>query len=68
MQQKVAVFTEQAQTRKTIFPTLITTFGVKKNEHFTGRVQAEVTLSDLFTGVDATPGTGRPSVIDPAIN
>jgi uncharacterized protein len=45
---KVHVFTEQTQTRKTIFPTLITTFGVKKNEHFTGRVQAEVTLSDLF--------------------
>jgi hypothetical protein len=49
VQQKVAVFTGQTQTRKTIFPTLITTFGVKKNEHFTGRVQAEVTLSDLFT-------------------
>ncbi len=46
---KVHVFTEQTQTRKTIFPTLITTFGVKKNEHFTGRVQAEVTMSDLFT-------------------
>ena len=55
MQQKVAVFTEQTQTRKTIFPTLITTFGVKKNDYFTGRVQAEVTLGDLFTGVDATP-------------
>ncbi|MGE9311074.1 AAA family ATPase [Niabella sp. CJ426] len=49
LDKKVAVFTEQTQTRKTIFPTLITTFGVKKNEHFTGRVQAEVTLSDLFT-------------------
>ncbi|MCH5716442.1 hypothetical protein [Niabella hibiscisoli] len=48
MQQKVAVFTGQTQTRKAIFPTLITTFGVKKNEDFTGRVVAEVTMSDLF--------------------
>lgn len=49
LDKKVSVFTEQTKTRKTIFPTLITTFGVKKNEYCTGRVQAEVTLSDLFS-------------------
>lgn len=45
---KVRVFREQSKTKKTIFPTLITTYGVKKNDHYTGRVQAEVTMEDLF--------------------
>lgn len=45
---KLAVFREQTKTRKTIFPTLITTYGIKQNDHYTGRVQAEVTMEDLF--------------------
>ncbi|WP_460687029.1 AAA family ATPase [Niabella aquatica] len=45
---KITVFREQTQTRKTIFPTFITTYGVKKNDYYIGRVQAEVTMKDLF--------------------
>jgi uncharacterized protein len=46
---KVNVFRNETKTKKTVFPTLITTYGVKPNEHSIGRVQAEVLMSDLFT-------------------
>lgn len=45
---KVKVFKEQTATRKTILPTMITTYGVRKNEHYTGRILREVTMEDLF--------------------
>lgn len=45
---KVKVFKEQTATRKTIFPTMITTYGVRKNLHFTGRIMGEVGMDDLF--------------------
>lgn len=45
---KVNVFITETGTKKTIFPTLITTYGAKKNEHYLGRVQAEVLMEDLF--------------------
>lgn len=45
---KVNVFKDKTKTRKTIFPTLITTYGVKANEHSIGRVQAEIIMEDLF--------------------
>lgn len=45
---KITVFREQTQTRKTIFPTFITTYGVKKNDYYISRVQAEVVMNDLF--------------------
>jgi AAA+ ATPase superfamily predicted ATPase len=45
---KVRVFREQTATRKTIFPTLITTYGTRKNDHYTGRVQAEVVMENFF--------------------
>lgn len=34
--------------KKTIFPTLITTYGTKKNDYYPGRVMAEVVLESLF--------------------
>ena len=46
---KVNVFKDETKTKKTIFPTMITTYGVKSNEHSIGRVQAEVVMGDLFT-------------------
>lgn len=49
LDQKVKVFTEKAQPRKTIFPTMITTYGVKQNDYYTGRVQAEIKMEQLFT-------------------
>lgn len=45
---KTRVFREQTKTKKTIFPTLITTYGVKKNDYYPGRVQAELNMEDLF--------------------
>jgi len=39
---KVAVLKGQTKTRKTIFPTMITTYGELKNNHYSGLVQAEV--------------------------
>ena len=45
---KLNIFREQAKTKKTIFPTMVTTYGTKHNIYFTGRIQAEVTMGDLF--------------------
>jgi uncharacterized protein len=45
---KVKVFKEQTKTKKTIFPTMITTYGTRKNEHYTGRILGEVAMGDLF--------------------
>jgi AAA+ ATPase superfamily predicted ATPase len=48
LQNKVDVFTGETKTKKTIFITLITTYGVKANDHATAIVQAEVVMGDLF--------------------
>ena len=48
LDQKVRVLKEITKTKKTIFPTMITTYGTRKNDHYTGRVQAEVKMEDLF--------------------
>jgi hypothetical protein len=45
---KVQVFRQETKTKSTIFPTMITTYGVKKNSYYDGRVQSEVTMDDLF--------------------
>jgi hypothetical protein len=45
---KVKVFREQTKTRKTIFPTLITTYGTRQNIYYTGRIVSEVKTDDLF--------------------
>ena len=46
---KANVFRIETGTKKTIFPTMITTYGTRKNEHYLGRIQAEVIMEDLFT-------------------
>jgi len=46
---KVNVFRTETGTKKTIFPTMITTYGTRKNEHYLGRIQTEVLMEDLFT-------------------
>lgn len=46
---KVNVFRVETGTKKTLFPTLITTYGALKNEHYLGRIQAEALMEDLFT-------------------
>lgn len=45
---KVNVFRSQTNTRKTIFLTMITTFGVQKNQYYTGRVVKEIVMDNLF--------------------
>ena len=45
---KIQVFKEQTKTKKTIFPTMITTYGTKQNIYYTGRIVSEITMEDLF--------------------
>lgn len=45
---KISVFKAQTKTKKTIFPTMITTYGTKQNMYYTGRIVSEVTMEDLF--------------------
>lgn len=45
---KTRVFRQQTKTRKTIFPTMVTTYGIKQNNYSTGRIVAEVRMDDLF--------------------
>jgi hypothetical protein len=48
LQYKVDVFRQQTKTTKTIFLTLITPFGMHKNEYSIGLVDQELTLEDFF--------------------
>ncbi|MBN8788592.1 MAG: AAA family ATPase [Terrimonas sp.] len=45
---KVKVFRAQTKTKKTIFPTMITTYGTKQNIYYTGRIVSEVKMENLF--------------------
>ncbi|MVT07157.1 hypothetical protein [Chitinophaga tropicalis] len=46
---KVNVFRAETGSKKTLFPTIITTYSTRKNEYYLGRIQAEVLMEDLFT-------------------
>ncbi|MFM9948076.1 MAG: ATPase, partial [Saprospiraceae bacterium] len=45
---KISVFKTASKTRKAVFLTMITTYGIEKNKHAAGLVQNEVVLDDLF--------------------
>jgi AAA+ ATPase superfamily predicted ATPase len=45
---KMEILKKETKTKKTVFPTMITTYGVKKNIHYTSRIQNEVVMDDLF--------------------
>lgn len=45
---KKMVFQTQTKTKKTVFPTMITTYGTKQNIYYIGRIVSEVTMEDLF--------------------
>lgn len=45
---KLAVFQEQTQTKKSLFLTMITTYGVKNIKSYPGLVQKEVNMDVLF--------------------
>lgn len=48
LKKKISVFREQTQTRKAIFLTMITTFGLNRNTHAMAMVQNELTMDALF--------------------
>ena len=48
LEKKMFAFKEETQTRKSVFPTLITTFGLKDGVHSLGFIQNVVTMDDLF--------------------
>ena len=45
---KIKVFKEKTKSKKTIFLTMITTYGVKQNIYYTGRIVSEVKMEELF--------------------
>lgn len=45
---KEKVFREQTKTRKTVFLTMITTYGVKQNDYYDQLIQGEVVMDDFF--------------------
>ena len=45
---KVNVFRQKTGTRKTLFPIMITTYGVRKNDYYIGRILGEVVMENLF--------------------
>lgn len=48
LQDKLDIFKTQTKTKKTLFLTMVTTYGTKDNMYKTGLVQNEVTMQDLF--------------------
>ena len=47
LRNKKSAFISETKTRKTVHVTMITTYGVKRNEYW-GNIQSEVTMDDLF--------------------
>lgn len=48
LRKKVALFLHYSKTKKQIFLTLVSPFGVIKNEHSLGLIDKEINLDDLF--------------------
>ncbi len=49
LRNKIGVFKTETGTRKSVFLTMITTFGIQQNLYSTGLIQNELQLDDLFT-------------------
>ena len=49
LRSKIATFKQATKTRKAVFLTMITTYGVEKNKYANLLVQNEVTMDDLFS-------------------
>ena len=45
---KLQVFKDGTRTKKTLFLTMITTYGVKRNDYYVGLVQKELTIEAIF--------------------
>ncbi len=48
LRNKIGVFKSETKTRKSVFLTLITTFGIQQNGYFAGLVQNEIQMEELF--------------------
>jgi uncharacterized protein len=48
LRNKIAVFKEATKTNKAVFCTMITTYGLVKNEYSRSIIQNEITMDDLF--------------------
>lgn len=51
LRNKIGTFKTETGTRKSVFLTMVTTFGIQKNIHSTGLVQNELQLEDLFSSI-----------------
>jgi uncharacterized protein len=45
---EMQVFSDKTGTRKNIFLTMLTSYGVKKNDYFYNTIQRELTMEALF--------------------
>ncbi len=48
LRNKLSTFITETKTRKTVVLTMISTFGIKQNEHSLGLIQKELVMEDLF--------------------
>ncbi|NVO19534.1 MAG: AAA family ATPase [Bacteroidetes bacterium] len=48
LESKLKIFQERTKTRKSLFLTMVTTYGVKNPEKYAGLVQNEITMDALF--------------------
>ena len=49
LREKVAIFKEQTRSRKSVFVSMLSVFGVKKNAHYLSVVTNQLLIDDLFT-------------------
>jgi uncharacterized protein len=50
LRNKVAAFKQSTQSKKAVFLTMITTFGLLQNQYARSIIQNEITMDDLFGG------------------
>ncbi len=48
LRNKIGVFKTETKTRKSVFLTLITTYGLQSNIHSVGLVQNDISMDELF--------------------
>jgi AAA+ ATPase superfamily predicted ATPase len=48
LEEKREIFKQETATKKSLFLTMITTFGVQPNDYFTNSVQVSITMDSLF--------------------
>jgi uncharacterized protein len=49
LRNKIGTFKTETKTRKAVFITMITTYGLQPNSHSTGLVQNDITMKALFS-------------------